>query len=68
MVLNLIQYLRISWFKFEYQNDAKIGVECSIEFLAQPLDTSRGNIHMINWSSSSVQVFYVCSSSIMFRM
>ena len=39
MVLNLIQYLRISWFKFEYQNDAKIGVECSIEFLAQPLDT-----------------------------
>ena len=28
----------------------------------------RGNIHMINWSSSSVQVFYVCSSSIMFRM
>ena len=35
IVLNLFQYLRSRWMI----NDAKIGVECSIEFLAQPLDT-----------------------------
>ena len=29
----------IVWSQVCTKNDAKIGVECSIEFLAQPLDT-----------------------------
>ena len=48
-------------------NDAKIGVECSIEFLAQPLDTRQYSHDKLELEFSR-KSFYVCSSSIMFRM